>query len=359
MITIDNQKRKGEGMVKVGIIGATGYAGGELVRLVYGHRKLEIGFLDSRSYVSEEYSKVYPNFKNIIDDRCVSANLEENLDNIDLLFTALPHGLSQKPVKKILEKGKKVIDFSADFRLKDINIYEQWYNTKHESKDLITKAVYGLSEIYSDAISKADLVANPGCYPTSVLLPLYPLLKEKLINNDIIIVDSKSGVSGAGRSARDANLYSQCNENFKAYGIGTHRHTPEIEQELSIAGGREVKIQFTPHLVPMTRGILSTIYITNKKDVNRNQIEATLRHYYKGQKFVRILDEGEYPQTKAVYGSNYCDIGFKVDDRTNTIIIVSAIDNLVKGAAGQAIQNMNLMFGFDYDEGLRQPAIWP
>lgn len=346
-------------MIKVGILGATGYAGNELVRLVHNHRKLEISFLDSRSYVSEEYSRVYPNFKNIIDEKCISVNLEEDLDNIDLLFTALPHGLSQIPVKEILERGKKVVDLSADFRLKDINTYQEWYDTKHEAGDLIERAVYGLSEIYKEEISRADLVANPGCYPTSVILPLYPLLKEKAITSDLIIVDSKSGVSGAGRSARDGNLYSQCNENFRAYGIGSHRHTPEIEQELSLAGERQIRVQFTPHLAPMTRGILSTIYIRNNKDVKAQDIRQILENYYKNQKFVRVLEEGNYPQTKAVYSSNYCDIGFRVDPRTDTIIVVSAIDNLVKGAAGQAIQNMNLMFGFDYDEGLKQPAIWP
>ncbi len=346
-------------MIKVGIIGSTGYAGAELVRLVSRHSKLDIKFLDSRSYASMEYSKVYPNFKNIVNDKCVSIDLEKDLDNIDVLFTALPHGLSQDLVKKILEKGKKVVDLSADFRIKDADTYEKWYDTKHEAKDILNKAIYGLSEIYSDDISKAELVANPGCYPTSILLPLYPLLKENLISNDRVIVDSKSGVSGAGRSLGDGNLFSQCNENLRAYNIGGHRHIPEIEQELSIAAKKEVMIQFTPHLAPMTRGILSTIYLDNTNNVKAEEIKNILTDYYANQQFVRILDQGELPQTKAVYSSNYCDIGFKVDERTNNIIIVSAIDNLVKGAAGQAVQNMNLMFGFDSGEGLEQPPIWP
>ena len=346
-------------MLKVGIVGATGYAGGELVRLISGHDKLEISFLDSRSYVSVEYSEVYPNLKNIVDDRCVSMDPEKDLDGIDVLFTALPHGLSQELVKRVLEKGKKVVDIAADFRLKNADTYEKWYGAKHEAKELLVKAVYGLCEIYADEIGKADLIANPGCYPTSVILPLYPLLKEKLVDSNVIIADSKSGVSGAGRSVRDANLFSQCNENFRAYGIGTHRHTAEIEQELSIASGKEVMVQFTPHLAPMTRGILSTIYATNNKGVKAKEIKDTLEYYYNDQKFMRILEEGEYPQTKAVYGSNYCDIGFKIDKRTNTIVMVSAIDNLVKGAAGQAVQNMNLMFGFDVDEGLKQSPVWP
>ncbi len=346
-------------MLKVGIVGATGYAGGELVRLVSGHSQLEISFLDSRSYVSVEYSKIYPNFKNIVDDKCISIDLEKDLNEIDVFFIALPHGLSQGLVKKILGKNKKVIDLSADFRLKDVDTYEEWYTVKHEARELLAKAVYGLCEIYGDRIREADLVANPGCYPTSVILPVYPLLKEKFTDNDIIIADVKSGVSGAGRSVKDANLFSQCNENLRAYGIGTHRHTPEIEQELSTAAGKRVMVQFTPHLAPMTRGILSTIYLTNNKGIKAREIRDALEYYYKNQQFIRILEEGEYPQTKAVYGSNYCDIGFKVDERTNTIVMVSAIDNLVKGAAGQAVQNMNLMFGFDVNEGLKQPPVWP
>jgi len=351
--------RRGEGMIKVGIIGATGYAGGELVRLISQHNKSGISFLDSRSYASIGYSKVYPNLKNIVDDKCISINFEKDLDEIDVLFTALPHGLSQSVVKKALEKGKKVVDLSADFRLKDVDTYEKWYNTKHEAKEALGQAIYGLSEIYGAEIRKTQLVANPGCYPTSILLPLYPLLNEKLITNNTVIIDSKSGVSGAGRTSSDVNLFSQCNENLKAYSIGIHRHIPEIEQELSIAAKKEVIIQFTPHLAPMTRGILSTIYVPNNKGIKAEEIKEVLYHYYGNQQFVRLLEEGEYPQTKAVYGSNYCDIGFKVDTRTKNIIIVSAIDNLVKGAAGQAVQNMNLMFGFDAGEGLQQSPIWP
>lgn len=346
-------------MIKVGILGSTGYVGGELTRLLSQHKKVQLKFLDSRSYASMAYSKVYSNLRNIVEDKCTSINLEEDLQEIDLLFCALPHGLSQGAVKKSLEKGKKVVDISADFRLKNPLTYEKWYNTKHEALEALNNAVYGLSEIYSDEISKTQLVANPGCYPTSVLLPLYPLLKEKMIIDDFIIIDSKSGVSGAGRVAVDGNIFGQCNENLKAYGIGVHRHTPEIEQELSIAANKEVMIQFTPHLIPMTRGILSTIYINNNKGLKLEDVKSVLNNYYQKHQFIRILEEGEYPQTKAVYGSNYCDIGFKIDDRTKMIVIVSAIDNLVKGAAGQAVQNMNLMFGFDEGEGLQQGPIWP
>lgn len=346
-------------MINVGILGSTGYVGGELTRLLSQHQKVNLKFLDSRSYASMEYSKVYSNLKNIVDDKCRSVNLDKDLEDIDLLFCALPHGLSQQAVVKSLEKGKKVVDISADFRLKDPITYEKWYDTKHDARQVLKSAVYGLSEIYSHEISNAQLVANPGCYPTSILLPLYPLLKEKMVADDLIIIDAKSGVSGAGRGAVDSNVFGQCNENLKAYAIGTHRHTPEIEQELSIAANKDIMIQFTPHLVPMTRGILSTIYIDNTKNLTPEDIKTTLDNYYHNHQFIRILEEGQYPQTKGVYASNYCDIGFKIDKRTNKIIIVSAIDNLVKGAAGQAIQNMNLIFGFDETEGLQQGPIWP
>ncbi len=345
--------------MKVGIIGSTGYVGAELTRLLHQHKDVEIVFLDSRSYAGMEYGAVYPNMKERVIKRCQAVKLEEALDKIDLLFCALPHGLSQSAVKMAHESGKKVIDISADFRIKDARTYETWYETKHEARLELEKAVYGLSEIYGQEIAKAQIVANPGCYPTSALLPLYPLLKEKLIFADVIIIDSKSGVSGAGRSASDANIYAQCNENFKAYGLGVHRHLPEIEQELSIAAGTPLKVQFSPHLAPMTRGILSTIYIPNNKETDFKDIREVYDSYYGQEPFIRILDENVYPQTKAVYGSNYCDIGVKIDDRTNNIIIVSVIDNLVKGAAGQGVQNMNLMCGFDKEEGLRQLALWP
>ncbi|SNR96604.1 N-acetyl-gamma-glutamyl-phosphate reductase [Anaerovirgula multivorans] len=346
-------------MIKVGIVGATGYVGAELTRLLHHHKEVEISFLDSRSYAGMDYGRVYPNLRNVVTDQCISINLEENLDDIDLLFCALPHGLSQPAVKKIYQKKKKVIDLSADFRIKNFETYETWYGTKHEALEELHAAVYGLSEIYQDEISKAQLVANPGCYPTSILLPLYPLLKENAIIPENLIIDSKSGISGAGRTPADGNLFAQCHENLKAYSIGVHRHIPEIEQELSIAAGEEIRIQFTPHLIPMTRGILSTIYIPNKQETKLQHIKEIYNSYYEEQPFVRLLEENEYPQTKAVSGSNYCDIGIKIDDRTNNIIIVSAIDNLIKGAAGQGVQNMNLMFGFNIDEGLQQTAMWP
>ena len=346
-------------MIRVGILGATGFVGAELIRLLVNHPGVEISFLDSRSYKDIEYSTVYPNLRSYINDKCISVDLDSDLDNVDLIFCALPHGLSQEPVKKALEKGKKVIDLSADFRIKDADVYADWYGVEHKAKDDLESAIYGLSEIYTKEIKEANLIANPGCYPTSIIIPLYPLLKENVINDDVIIVDSKSGVSGAGRTPSEANLYALCNENIKAYSLGKHRHTPEIEQELSTAASRPVMVQFTPHLTPMTRGILSTIYIKNTKYLDYDDIKSIYDDYYKDKFFIRILNNNEFPQTKAVYGSNFCDIGFTIDKRTNTIIIVSAIDNLVKGAAGQAIQNMNIMFGLKENEGLNIVPIWP
>lgn len=346
-------------MIRVGILGATGFVGAELIRLLINHPKVKINFLDSRSYKDIEYSKVYPNLKNYIDKKCISVDLDKDLDEVDILFCALPHGVSQEPVKQAITKGVKVIDLSADFRIKDSNAYESWYGVKHEALEELQSAVYGLSEIYTDKIKDSKLIANPGCYPTSIILPLFPLLKEKVITEDVIIIDAKSGVSGAGRTPSEGNLYALCNENIKAYSLGEHRHTPEIEQELSQAARRQVMVQFTPHLTPMTRGILSTIYIKNTENLDYLDIRNIYETYYGDQFFVRILDENEFPQTKAVYGSNFCDIGFTIDKRTNTIIIVSAIDNLVKGAAGQAIQNMNIIFGLSQDVGLNIVPIWP
>lgn len=346
-------------MIRVGVLGATGFVGAELLRLLINHPRVEISFLDSRSYKDLSYSKVYPNLKGYIDTKCISVDIDKDLEDIDLMFCAMPHGVSQQPVKRAMEKGIKVIDMSADFRIKDSKVYEDWYGVEHRALKELEGAVYGLSEIYREDIKNTNLIANPGCYPTSIILPLYPLLKEKVIKEEGIIIDSKSGVSGAGRTPSEGNLYALCNENIKAYSLGKHRHIPEIEQELSKAANKEVIVQFTPHLTPMTRGILSTIYIRNGKNLEYGDIKEIFEKHYRDNYFIRILEENEYPQTKAVYGSNFCDIGFTVDKRTNMIIIVSAIDNLVKGAAGQAIQNMNIMFGLKETEGLNQVPIWP
>ena len=348
-------------MIKIGILGSTGYVGLELARLLSNHPEAEVVFLDSRSYENKAYSSIFPNMKKILDAPCVSINLDDeaSLAGIDLLFCALPHGLSQKAVQTAYKLGIKVIDMSADFRIKSAPVYEEWYGVKQGALKELDEAVYGLCELHREAIKKSQIIANPGCYPTSIILALYPLLKEKAVEIDTLLVDSKSGVSGAGRNLNDAILYGQCNESVKAYSIGNHRHIPEIEQELSLAANEEVIVQFTPHLIPMTRGILSTIYFKNKKNISDNDIEEMYKHYYSKEFFIRLQQQGELPQTKAVYGTNYCDIGFKTDKRTNRIVLVSAIDNLVKGAAGQAVQNMNLLFNLNETTGLKLTPIWP
>lgn len=348
-------------MIKVGILGSTGYVGLELVRLLSNHAEAEVVFLDSRSYEGKEYSSVFPSMRQIIDSPCISINVEDEkaLAGIDLLICALPHGLSQKAVRAAYNQGIRVIDMSADFRIKNAAVYEEWYGVKQWAAYELSQTTYGLCEIYRESIKSSQIIANPGCYPTSIILALYPLLKEKAADAETLIIDSKSGVSGAGRNLNDAILYSQCNESVKAYSIGNHRHIPEIEQELSIAAAGEVTVQFTPHLIPMTRGILSTIYFKNKKGLSASEISSIYKHYYDKEFFIRLLENGELPQTKAVCSTNLCDIGFKVDDRTNRIILVSAIDNLVKGAAGQAVQNMNLLFNLKETMGLQLVPAWP
>ncbi len=348
-------------MIKAGILGATGYAGAELTRLLIQHPEVNIDFLDSRSYEGIEYSSTYPNLKGLMDIKCTSINLDNpmELDSIDVLFCALPHGLSQKAVQEGLKRGTKVIDLSADFRITNPTVYEDWYNVKHQAVKELQGAVYGLTEIHRETIQQTQLVANPGCYPTSILLALYPLLKEKVVSIENIIADSKSGVSGAGRHPMDGTIYAQCNENVKAYSLGSHRHIPEIEQELSLIANEKVFIQFTPHLIPITRGILSTIYLTNDKGLKELDLVEIYQQYYEKESFIRILLKDHLPQTKAVSGSNFCDIGWRLDERTGKIILVSAIDNLIKGASGQAVQNMNVMFGFQETMGLLQMPLWP
>ena len=334
-------------MIKVGIIGATGYAGGELVRLLLGHKEAEIKWYGSRSYVDQKYAKVYQNMFQLVDDRCLDDNMEEMAKQVDVIFTATPQGLCASLVNDDILNKVKVIDLSADFRIKDAAVYEEWYGIEHKAKQYLDEAVYGLCEINREAVKKARLVANPGCYPTCSILSIYPLLKEGLIDPSTVIIDAKSGTSGAGRGAKVDNLFCEVNENIKAYGVATHRHTPEIEQELSLAAGEPMTISFTPHLVPMQRGILVTAYASLKKEVTWEEVKAVYDRYYDKERFVRVLDQDVCPQTRWVEGSNYVDVGFKIDPRTKRIIMMGAMDNLVKGAAGQAVQNMNLVFGLD------------
>ena len=346
-------------MIKVGIIGATGYAGGELVRLLLGHKEAEIKWYGSRSYVDQKYAKVYQNMFQLVDDRCLDDNMEEMAKQVDVIFTATPQGLCASLVNDDILNKVKVIDLSADFRIKDAAVYEEWYGIEHKAKQYLDEAVYGLCEINREAVKKARLVANPGCYPTCSILSIYPLLKEGLIDPSTVIIDAKSGTSGAGRGAKVDNLFCEVNENIKAYGVVTHRHTPEIEQELSLAAGEPVTISFTPHLVPMQRGILVTAYASLKREVTWEEVKAVYDRYYDKERFVRVLDQDVCPQTRWVEGSNYVDVGFKIDPRTKRIIMMGAMDNLVKGAAGQAVQNMNLVFGLDEAEGLRMAPLFP
>ena len=346
-------------MIKVGIIGATGYAGSELVRILLGHKDVEIKWYGSRSYIDKKYASIYQNFFQLVDANCMDDNMEVLADQVDMIFTATPQGLCASLVNEEILSKVKIIDLSADFRIKDVKVYEEWYKLEHKSPQFIEEAVYGLCEINREDVKKARLVANPGCYTTCSILTCYPLVKEGIIDPNTIIVDAKSGTSGAGRGAKVDNLFCEVNENMKAYGVATHRHTPEIEEQLGYACGEKITINFTPHLVPMNRGILATAYASLKKDVTYEEVKAIYDKYYADEKFVRVLEKDVCPQTKWVEGSNYVDVNFKIDPRTNRIIMMGAIDNLVKGAAGQAVQNMNLMFGLKESEGLELVPMFP
>lgn len=346
-------------MIKVGIIGSTGYAGGELARLLLQREDTEILWYGSKSYIDQSYSSIYPNMYKLTDGKCMDDNMKELAEKVDVIFTATPQGLCASMVDEDILSRVRIIDLSADFRIKDVSVYEQWYKLKHGASQLIEEAVYGLPEINREKVKRARMVANPGCFPTCSFLSVYPLVKAGLIDTDTLIIDAKSGVSGAGRGVKADSLYCEVNENIKAYGVATHRHTPEIEEQLGYAAKEDVRISFTPHLVPMNRGILATEYATLTKQTTYEEVKAVYDKYYKEEKFIRVLDEGICPETKWVEGSNYVDINFKIDPRTNRIIMMGAIDNLVKGAAGQAVQNMNLMFGLPESEGLELVPMFP
>lgn len=356
--------RKGIIMIKAGIIGATGYAGAELVRILTAHKEVEIVWYGSRSYIDQKYADVYRNLFEIVEDTCLDDNIEELASKVDVIFTATPQGyLASILNDEILEKVK-IVDLSADYRIKDVNVYEKWYGIEHKSPQYIAEAVYGLCEINREDVKKARLVANPGCYTTCSILTAYPLVKEGIIDVDTLIIDAKSGTSGAGRGAKTANLFCEVNESIKAYGVASHRHTPEIEEQLGYAAGKEVVLNFTPHLVPMNRGILVTEYASLKKKTDGSyptyeEIKAVYDAYYKEETFVRVLDKDVCPETRWVKGSNYVDVNFKIDERTGRIIMMGALDNLVKGAAGQAVQNMNLLFGLPETEGLMLVPVFP
>ena len=351
-------------MIKVGIIGATGYAGGELVRILAGHKDAEIVWYGSRSYIDKKYAEVYQNMFEIVEDTCLDDNMEELASKVDVIFTATPQGFLAGVLTEEILSRVKIIDLSADFRIKDVKTYEKWYKIEHRSPQFIEEAVYGLCELNRDKIKGARLIANPGCYTTCSILTAYPLVKEGLIDPDTLIIDAKSGTSGAGRGAKLPNLFCEVNENMKAYGVTNHRHTPEIEEQLGYAAGKEIMVNFTPHLVPMNRGILATEYATLNKKADGTlptyeEVKAVYDKYYKNEKFVRVLEKDICPETKWVEGSNYVDVNFKIDERTGRIVMMGALDNLVKGAAGQAVQNMNLLFGLPESEGLELVPMFP
>lgn len=343
-------------MVKAAILGATGYAGAELVHILSGHSDTELVYLASHSYAGKKFSDIYPGMKGVCDQELREDDIKKAAENADVIFLSLPAGLASGIVTdEILEKSA-VIDLGADFRLHDKETYETWYKTEHHSPSLLEKAVYGLPEIHREAIKGKRLIANPGCYTTCSIMTLYPLVKAGLVKTDGIVIDAKSGTSGAGRGEKLGSLFCEVNESIKAYGVTTHRHTPEIEQELSEAAGKNIVLQFTPHLVPMNRGILSVCYAKLEKDVTEEDVRNAYS-VYEGEPFVRLLDT--LPETRYVKGTNLVDISWRIDKRTGNIIAMGAIDNLVKGAAGQAVQNMNIVFGLEETEGLKRGASCP
>jgi len=348
-------------VIRAGIIGALGYGGGELVRLLSGHPGVELTYLSSELEKPLRMSDVLPNLRGFLDAECEVYDTKTAIERCDAIFVAQHAGWAAKRAREFLDAGLRVVDLSADFRLRSPQEYEKWYGEAHPSPELIKEAVYGLPELYRDQIKQTKLVANPGCYPTGAILAMAPLLKERLIDPDTIVVDSKSGVSGAGRMGIKLDFhFPELNEGVKAYAVGAHRHTPEIEQELGRLVGRPVTISFTPHLIPVTRGILTTAYAgLISGDRTTEELVRMYREFYRTSPFVVVLDADEYPATKATFGGNYCHIGLKVDARTNRVVVISALDNLVKGMAGQAVQNMNLMFGLDERIALNRPGVFP
>ncbi|WP_347834980.1 N-acetyl-gamma-glutamyl-phosphate reductase [Gracilibacillus sp. JCM 18860] len=345
--------------MNVAIIGGTGYGAVELIRFLYNHPNVTLTTIISHSNSGTSFSEVYPHLSDLVNVEMESFDEDQLAKEVDIVFFATPSNVSKHQIPKLIDKGIKCIDLSGDFRLEDHELYEQYYGEEMAEAKYIDQAVYGLSEINNESIKGASLIANPGCYPTATTLGLIPVLANDMVERKNIIIDAKTGVSGAGRSLSLNTHFSEMNENFKAYKIGNHKHIPEIEQVLSKAAEEEIQITFTPHIVPMTRGIMSTMYVDLKEKQSTNQLIALYEDFYKYHPFVRIRKEGVFPQTKEVYGSNYCDIGLYADQRTGKLIIVSVIDNLVKGASGQAIQNMNIMNGWEETTGLTQLPIYP
>jgi N-acetyl-gamma-glutamyl-phosphate reductase len=345
--------------LKIAIVGSSGYTGGELYRILLHHPRAIVTIVTSEKSAGKPITDIFPHLAGLTHLICEPLDPDSIANKADFIFLALPHVTAQEAAFRFHKLGKKVVDLSADYRLSDPAAYEKWYEHCHQYPDLLKSAVYGLPELHREKIKRASLIANPGCYPTSSILGLAPLLKKGIVDLQSIIIDSKSGVSGAGRSPSLAFHYPEVNEGLTAYKIGSHRHTPEIEQELSALAGRSVTVSFTPHLIPMNRGILTTIYARFSHEANAAQLHALYEEFYKQEPFVRLLPPGRFPNVRDVRGSNFCDIGVYADPRTGRAVVVTAIDNLVKGASGQAIQNMNLMMGFDETEGLKFAGLFP
>lgn len=346
-------------MLHVGIVGASGYTGVELARLLATHPDVRITAATSRQYAGQPLAEVFPNLRKRVDIRCENLTVKELIPRADFFFTAVPHKTAMEIVPRLLDAGKKVVDLSADYRLHDAAVYQAWYQ-EHTSPHLLGEAAYGLPEVYREQIRTARLTANPGCYPTSVILALAPAIRQGLIDPTTLIIDAKSGTSGAGRAANVGTLFCEVTDGFKPYKVGGHhRHIPEIEQELSIAAGSQVTVSFTPHLLPQSRGILSTIYATLTPEANNTDIQALYEAAYADEPFVRVLPAGAFPATQYVRGSNCCDLALQKDERTGRLILMAAIDNIVKGASGQAVQNMNLMHDFPETAGLMGAALFP
>ena len=346
-------------MMRVGIIGVTGYTGSELLRLLFTHGKVDVTYVTSHSFVGKTVADVHPHYQRLLELPCRPFSVEEALEKTELVFCALPHGESMEVVPQLHEAGLKVIDLSADFRLEEAALYQRWYKKEHKAPGYLRKAVYGLPELYREKVKGASLVANPGCYPTSVILALAPLATKGLVDWDTLVVDAKSGTSGAGRLPSPTLHFPECAENFRAYKVAEHQHTPEMEQELGRLAKRKVSFTFVPHLLPMIRGILSTIYTRLTDKITEEEIREIYQEFYRRESFVRLLPPHLTAETRNVYGSNYCDLSLKWDARQKRLIILSALDNLVKGAAGQAVQNMNLMLGFEEEQGLKAIPLRP
>jgi len=347
-------------MIKVGIVGASGYTGAELMRLLTNHPEVETSYVTANKYAGQKVSALYPNFYGIYDLTFEKFDLDVAKKKAEVFFIALPHGTAMDVVPGLLGDNRKVIDLSGDFRFPEKGIYESWYKMTHKHPELLGKATYGLCEINREEIKKSNFVSNPGCYPTGSILGVVPLLKESLIFEDNIIIDALTGVSGAGRGAKERTHYCSCDENVSSYKIGgTHQHIPEMEQEMGKFSGKEVRLTFIPHIASFSRGIYSTICCKLKEDISTEKLLEVYNNFYKKDYFVKILPKGVYPEVKSVAGSNFCQIGLEVDERTGRVIVISAIDNLVKGASGQAIQNMNLICGFNEKEGLEAVGLVP